>query len=162
MVAVGPRFTTLTPLVLEAFLSSVAECGNITKACGELRINRGTIYQMRQEDETFKNRLNEALTVGYDSWEDAAAKRAFEGVAKPVYQQGMQVGSVIEFSDTLAALLLKGSKPERYKERISSEVSVNGKMTLALEKLSDDELNEAINKKLQMLGVLNGSKAQAR
>lgn len=162
MAAVGPRFTALTPLVIESLLTAVAACGNLTQACNELRINRGTIYQMRQEDEAFKQRLNDALTVGYDSWEDAAAERAFKGYEKPVYQQGMQVGTVLEFSDTLASLLLKGSKPEKYKERISSEVSVNGRIALSLDKLSDEELSEMIDKKLMNIGVLSGSETKTR
>jgi len=142
MVAIGPRFTPVTPMVITAFLGAVAGCGNITQACEELRLNRGTIYQMRQEDEAFRVALNEALTTGYDAWEDAAAKRAFVGYEKPVFQQGMQVGEVLEFSDTLAALLLKGSKPEKYKERSSSEVTVSGRLSVQLEKLSDEELNK--------------------
>jgi len=160
--AVGPRFTALTPMVITAFLGAVAGCGNITQACGELRINRGTIYQMRQENEEFRLALAAALETGYDAWEDAAADRAFNGYEKPVYQQGTKVGTVTEFSDTLAALLLKGSKPEKYKERSSSEVSISGKLSMQLEKLSDEDLNKLIDAKLIALGVSNGSQAKTR
>lgn len=162
MEAIGPRFTPITPIVVSAFLSVVAGCGNITQACDELRINRGSIYQMRQENEEFRLALAEALTTGYDAWEDAAARRAFVGYEKPVFQQGMQVGETIEYSDTLAALLLKGSKPEKYKERSSSEVSVSGRLSVQLEKLSDEELNQLIDAKLIALGVSNGSQAKTR
>lgn len=162
MVALGPRFTPITPLVISSFLGAVAGCGNITQACDELRINRGSIYQMRQENEEFRVALNEALTTGYDAWEDAAAKRAFVGYEKPVFQQGIQVGEIVEYSDTLAALLLKGSKPEKYKERSSSEVTVSGRLSVQLEKLSDEELNKLIDAKLIALGVSNGSQAKTR
>ena len=49
--------------------------------------------------------------------EPEAIRRTVEGVEKPVYHQGRQVGTVREYSDTLLIFLLKGWKSERYTER---------------------------------------------
>jgi hypothetical protein len=43
-----------------------------------------------------------------------ADSRAFDGVQRPVYQGGQLVGTVTEYSDRLAELLIKGDDPARY------------------------------------------------
>jgi hypothetical protein len=37
-----------------------------------------------------------------------------EGVEKPVYQGGVMVGTVTEYSDTLLGLMLRGKRPKVY------------------------------------------------
>lgn len=62
----------------------------------------------------FALRWEEAYESGVDKLEDAAIRRAVEGVEKPVYQGGVLVGSVTEYSDTLLGLVLRGKRPEVY------------------------------------------------
>jgi hypothetical protein len=64
---------------------------------------------------------------------------------KPVFQNGEQVGVIREYSDTLLIFLLKGHRPERFKDR--RETQVTGKnggpisLTYAeLKQLPPDEL----------------------
>jgi hypothetical protein len=47
--------------------------------------------------------------------EDEAVRRAYEGVERPVFQGGKQVGVVREYSDTLLIFLLKALRPEKYR-----------------------------------------------
>lgn len=148
-----PKYTSLTPLVLESFLHVMALSGNFSKACRELRLNPTTVFALRHSDEEFGKRYNDAMRVAAEGWEAEVARRAFEGYERPVYQQGMLVGQQREFSDSLAAMLLKGAKPERYRERSSSEVTLRGGVTVALEQLTDAELDELLNKKLLDLGA---------
>ena len=42
----------------------------------------------------FKRLYDEALEIGIDELEEAARRRAVDGVAKPVYQGGELVGTV--------------------------------------------------------------------
>ena len=44
-----------------------------------------------------------------------ACRRAFEGVERPVYYKGEQVGTWRFYSDALAMFLLKAHRPERYR-----------------------------------------------
>lgn len=62
----------------------------------------------------FSTRWNAAYETGVDKLEDAAIRRAVEGVEKPVYQGGVLVGSVTQYSDTLLGLMLRGKRPKVY------------------------------------------------
>ncbi len=55
-----------------------------------------------------------AYQTGVDLLEDEAHRRAYDGVEKPVYQGGVLVGTVTEYSDTLMGLVLRGKRPDRY------------------------------------------------
>ena len=73
----------------------------------------------------------------------AARRRAAEGTLKPVYQGGKLVGEIREFSDTLLIFLLKGKRPEVYRENVKVEHSgkiahdVTGMSLEELERLAD-------------------------
>jgi hypothetical protein len=56
-----------------------------------------------------------------DFLEDEAIRRAMEGWEKKVFYQGQHVDNERIYSDMLMAMLLKGAKPHRYKDR--TEVS---------------------------------------
>lgn len=150
----NPNLPSFTPIVTEAFLHAVALTGNISVTCEEMKLNRLTVYQMKATNEAFASRLNEALEHGVRGWEDEAARRAFRGYDRPVYQQGMLVGKTKEYSDTLATFLLKGARPEKYREKAVNEITMNNGSVLSTGALSDDELNAAINSKLATLGAL--------
>ena len=49
----------------------------------------------------------------------AARRRAEFGVERPVFRHGAEVGTVTEHSDNLAMFLLKGRRPEVFKEHRS-------------------------------------------
>lgn len=53
--------------------------------------------------------------------EDEAVRRANEGIRKAVRYKGKIVGYDTEFSDSLLIFMLKGGKPEKYKDRASFE-----------------------------------------
>jgi len=52
-----------------------------------------------------------------ENLEAEAWRRAVEGVEKPVFQGGVQVGVIREFSDSVLMFLLRARKPEVYWER---------------------------------------------
>lgn len=108
---------------LESFLVELAEFGNVREACRRAKLTRSKLYQWRENDEAFAKRWDEAYALGVAGLEDEARRRAAEGVDKPVFQQGEQVGKVREYSDGLLMFLLKGAKPDVYKERVSAEHS---------------------------------------
>ena len=60
--------------------------------------------------------------VNVDAFQEEAHRRAVQGIEKPVYQGGRLVGTVREYSDTLLIFLLKGLRPERYKERVYIDI----------------------------------------
>jgi hypothetical protein len=109
-----------------AFLAALSATANVLRACEAAGIGRTTAYDWRDADEDFRKRWDRALEIGVEALEDEAVRRAHEGWEEPVMYQGQQCATVRKYSDTLLIFLLKGRKPERYRERVEH----SGKMTL--------------------------------
>lgn len=82
-----------------AFLATYAQVGNIRHACLAVGIARRTHYDWLETDPAYKAAFEQAGEDAADALEAEARRRAFEG------------------SDTLLIFLLKGLRPERYRER---------------------------------------------
>lgn len=78
-------------------------------------------YYWARTDEAFAEDWKHARKVAAQLLEDAATLRAKDGVLKPVYWKGMLVGMEREYSDGLVQFLLKGLKPEVYRENATIE-----------------------------------------
>lgn len=129
-----------------AFLAEYAQCGNISRSARAAGIERSSVYQWQEHDEAFSVAMRQAEIEAVEVLEEEARRRAHDGVRKPVYQGGGLVGHVQEYSDTLLIFLLKGLKPEKYRDRYdikhSGSVGVGGG-----DVLSDDE-REAVRRAL--------------
>jgi hypothetical protein len=118
----------LTDEQIATFLGSLAEGRT---ASGSARIAgrpRPYFYVHKKNDPNFSAAWDEAETAGTEFMEDEARRRAVEGVDKPIYHQGVRVDTVREFSDTLLIFLLKGRKPETYRD--NSNLKITGTLTL--------------------------------
>jgi len=101
-----------------AFLAALAEglsAGGAAKAAGG---ERRCFLQLRESDAAFAAAWNEAVEAGIDALEDAVLRRARDGFERPVFYQGRQVGVQRCYADSLAVLLLKARRPERYRDRV--------------------------------------------
>ncbi len=99
------------------FLEAVVEAGgNVRKACQMVHLSRNALYQWRDEDPEFAAAWEAALQRGADVLEDEARRRAVEGVPEPVLYRGQVIGAVRKYSDMLLIFLLKGAKPEKYRD----------------------------------------------
>ncbi len=99
-----------------AFLHALADTVNVAAACRDAGVPRRTVYDWRDADPDFARRWNDALDDGIDLLEAMLHRRAFEGVEKPVWHKGEQVGTTRHYSDALAMFLLKAHRPERYRD----------------------------------------------
>lgn len=108
------------------FLAGLIEGSTVTIAAEAAGIDRATAYRWREADNEFGKAWDEALEAGTDRLEQEALRRARDGVTKPVYQGGKEVGQVQEYSDTLMIFLLKGRRPEKFRERVSAELTGAG------------------------------------
>lgn len=109
----------------EAFLDGLRGAWSVTKSAWSAGLDTSTVYEWRtasmnskREDGTFADdfypRWLRADQDGVDRLEDEATRRSVEGVEKPVYQTGVMVGTVTEYSDTLLMLKMRGKRPETY------------------------------------------------
>lgn len=112
------------------FLKELRRRANVTGAARKAGVGRRTAYDWYDADEAFAAAWDEALEEAVDELEDAAWRRAKDGVLKPVFQKGEKVGQVREYSDQLMTLLLKAHRPERFRERF--DVTSDGNQLKAL------------------------------
>jgi hypothetical protein len=113
--------SSVTPEKRREFLAALAECGNVSESAETAAVCRRAIYRLREDDEEFREHWRRALEIGTEGLEDEARRRAYRGVEEPVYQGGVLVGKVQKYSDTLLIFLLKGAKPEVYKDRVANK-----------------------------------------
>ena len=128
--------TIRTPKKEQDFLDALADACNVRHACSVADIARSSAYLWRQEDAEFAKRWDKALEVGAEALEDEAVRRAREGWEEPIYYQGTACGTVRKYSDTLLIFLLKGAKPDKYRD--NAKVELGGSLNVT--DLSDDEI----------------------
>jgi transposase-like protein len=116
----GTSMKTIDDLTLkkqEAFLEAYRGLGNITVAAAKVGIARQTHYDWLKKFPEYAQDFKEAQLIAADVLEDEALRRAALGWEEPVFYQGEQVATVRKYSDTLLIFLLKGIKPEKYRDR---------------------------------------------
>lgn len=110
-----------------AFLAAYAQTGNISYAAEAVGMHRNTHYRWLREDEDYVAAYEAAQFEVGDTLEAEAIRRAKEN------------------SDTLLIFLLKGFKPDKYKERISSSVEhKNRTYDPGRDRLTDEQIDSLI------------------
>lgn len=142
--------TELTEQQREDFLIHLSETGNVTLSAKAVGIKAFRLRQLRRSDEQFRIDWDEAYECGIESCVDAARQRAFQGVLRPVYQGGAEVGEIREFSDSLAKFCMEADRPEKF--RRTKDINIKG-LEVAIREMSDAELNAAIEQKLGRIGL---------
>ena len=99
------------------FLRAFRDYGIVGAAAAKAKCGRRTVYQWLERDPKFKALYLEAYEDAVDMLETEARRRGVEGTDRPVYQGGKRVGYEREYSDSLLILLLKGKKPDTYRDR---------------------------------------------
>src|SRR5688500_15168574 len=100
------------------FLKVFAETGNVKEACKAANINRTTAYKHRNEDPEFAEQWQVSFEQAADTLEAEAWRRASEGYEEDVFYKGERVGAVRRYSDNLLMFLLKGMRPEKFREKV--------------------------------------------
>jgi len=144
----------LTPEKEAAFLEALAGTCNVSEACKVAGVSRVHAYHLRAEYPAFAERWDKAKQIGVEALEDEARRRAFHGTDEPVFYQGQYVDSVKRYSDTLMIFLLKGAKPDVYKDRVASELSGGLKHEVTL--TDDEAVAELAALQAQLAAKLDG------
>lgn len=108
----------------ERFLTALANTGVVRVASAFSGAGRSTAYRERDRNPSFAEAWDDAMDDACDLMELEARRRAMNGVERPVSirvgtdDQGRplyKLHSITEYSDTLLIFLLKGARPERYR-----------------------------------------------
>lgn len=86
-------------------------------------VGRQTAYRTRDADESFKERWSEHVEAFADQLEQEAKRRAHDGWDEPVFYQGQQVGVVRKYSDRMLELMLKATRPAKYRESLADALA---------------------------------------
>jgi hypothetical protein len=136
------HYTEWTPEIAARFLEILAEGHTAAHAARRCRVSRSAAYKHREADEEFARAWKEAEQAGTEVMEEEARRRAVDGTLKPVYQQGVKVGTIREYSDTLMIFLLKGRKPETYRD--NATLKHEGKVEIDDTGLGDEQRAQRI------------------
>ena len=105
----APTRRATTQQLKKSALKGYLEFGTITAGCLGANINRCTWYKWIKTDPEFATKVENAKEEVTDGLEQVAITRAKGG------------------SDTLLIFLLKGNRPEKYKERTLNEIDPSEK-----------------------------------
>lgn len=131
------------------FLKRLRGSLNVTESARRAGIGNSTVYRHRQTNARFRAEWDAALAAAVDDVESNALRRAIEGVEKPVFYRGQQVGSIRVHSDALAMFMLKAKRPEIY-ARLTGAAPVPAEM-------SADEAKAEVLDRLDRLAAHDGS-----
>src|SRR5262245_6884618 len=73
-------------------LAALADTANITRATKAAGVGRRTVYRRRDADPAFAEQMADAIDEATDALELEARRRAKDGVERPVFQKGVEVG----------------------------------------------------------------------
>lgn len=150
---VVPDFTEYTDeipkrLFLQALAQGPPRLGRAIRAAG---VCSKTVWNWRygpQADAKFLTAYDLAYKLAIERAEGEMWRRGIEGYETPVYHQGQLVGTEREYDTTAAIFMLKGAKPETYRERFEHTGAGGGPIAVQLDadKLTDAEIAERIEK----------------
>ena len=118
-----------------AFLKAFSESGNVLQACKSAEVGRTSHYNWLHSDPDYVVAFEVAKQDAIDVLEAEAQRRAVDGMREYQYHCGKPVvdqdGNHVykqTYSDLLLIFLLKGLRPEKYRERYD----VSGDMELRM------------------------------
>jgi hypothetical protein len=126
-------FPKISHLKKRAFLAAFSRCGSLSKSAKRAKVDRRTHYNWLKDDPWYVHAFRQAAIEAGDSLEDRLTEMAFDG------------------NVTAAIFLLKGLKPEKFRERV--DFKWNGDFQQLISRLSPSEL-ETLEK--QMLEIAAG------
>jgi hypothetical protein len=139
-----------TPAKQREYLELLAQNGLKTHTCRLLNVSREMVRYERKKNPAFAELEDEALTFFNEGLEEEAIRRAKEGVLKPVFYKGAEVGHIKEFSDRLMEVLLTGRIPEKYGKQLKGDnnVNISGVLVINARPSADDWETHSRNKML--------------
>ena len=156
----------------KAFLAAFRKCASITAAAKAAKVERSQHYIWLRERPGYREAFVEACEEAAQVLEDEAVRRAYKGVFEPNVFQGefvyprtrrrnKETGKwetvtsrkplgVLKYSDSLLMFLMRGLMPQKYRDRVSAEVTGTNGGPIPLEQkrlavLTDDELSLLIS-----------------
>src|SRR4051812_3676890 len=102
----GRRSDAVSNAWKAVFLAELEKTGVIGAACSAAGVSPQAVHYAKNHDKRFLESYLLATEWANEALEDEALKRAKEGVLKPVYYRGTQIGEIRQYNDNLLMFLL--------------------------------------------------------
>ena len=99
-----------------AFIEALAATKCVDEACRRVGMSDTSAYQLRNRacGAAFRKAWDIALDCQLDRVEQAAVERSLNGVARPIFHKGEQVGEWRHYDERLTMFLLRTRRSPRY------------------------------------------------
>ena len=99
-----------------AFIEKLADCGSISASCKHVGMSRESVRKLRRRPfgRAFRDACDAALDCGYADVEELAMERSRNGVARPIFYKGEQVGEWRHHDERLTMFLLRFRRRHRF------------------------------------------------
>ena len=126
-VHVRARWDGWTPDKQIAFVEALSETACVEEACRIVGMSAVSAYALRRRPpaQNFREAWDAALDMGVHRLEQAVLGRALNGVPRPVFYKGEQVGEWRDYDERLAMFLLRCRRPRRYGAALDPAVAVD-------------------------------------
>ena len=111
-----------------AFVEALAETGIVEDACRRVGMSRTSADHLRRREcgVHFRRAWQAAVDYALHRVEEGAHRRAREGVARPIFRNGEQVGEYRHYDERLTMFLLRSYRPERYGKALDRLLATDG------------------------------------
>jgi hypothetical protein len=127
--ATAPKFEPATPRPRRdgwsaerqiRFIEALAEGATVDAAARRVGMTRDSAYKLARRPcgRSFRQGWDAAIDCNMPQVEQAAVRRSIEGVARPVFYKGEQVGEWRHHDERLTMFLLRSRRPDRYGKSI--------------------------------------------
>ena len=98
------------------FIEALAASKCVDEACRVVGMSDTSAYELRNRPcgAAFARAWDLALDLKLDRVEQAAVERSINGVVRPIFYKGEQVGEYRHFDERLTMFLLRSRRPHRY------------------------------------------------
>jgi hypothetical protein len=102
------------------FIEAVAATKCVDEACRIVGMSDTSAYELRNRPcgAAFARAWDLALELKLDRVEQAAIERSINGVVRPIFYKGEQVGEYRHYDERLTMFLLRSRRPQRYGKSI--------------------------------------------
>lgn len=116
----------------KALLAAFKVTHSISEAAKAAGVDRSVHYDWLESVPGYKELFDAAKEEATQTLEDEAVRRAHKGVTEPIYFQGKVVGAKRVYSDALLMFLLRGARPEKYRQGVEVSGPGGGALETAL------------------------------
>ena len=114
-----------------AFLKAYSITGSVVKSAEAAKVERGMHYRWIKDKE-YQQAFEAARLEFADVLEAAVISRAVDGTLEPVFYKGKAVGAIRRYSDGNAQFLLRGLRPDVYRDRTEITGKNGGPVTIVI------------------------------